>query len=141
MINSFKSFLVEESKVVYFTFGRMNPPTIGHEKVLDKLATLSRGNTYRVFLSQSQDDKKNPLSYREKIKIARKMFPRHARSIMMNKKVKNVFDIAKVLYDEGFTKVCMVVGSDRVREFDILLNKYNGKKAAHGFYNLSLIHI
>ena len=49
---------------------------------------------------------------------------------MMNKKVKNVFDIAKVLYDEGFTKICMVVGSDRVREFDILLNKYNGKKAA-----------
>ena len=92
MINSFKNFLVEDSKVVYFTFGRMNPPTIGHEKVLDKLATLSRGNTYRVFLSQSQDDKKNPLSYREKIKIARKMFPRHARSIMMNKKVKNVFD-------------------------------------------------
>lgn len=141
MINSFKNFLVEDSKVVYFTFGRMNPPTIGHEKVLDKLATLSRGSTYRVFLSQSQDDKKNPLSYKEKIKIARKMFPRHARSIMMNKKVKNVFDIAKVLYDEGFTKVCMVVGSDRVREFDILLNKYNGKKANHGFYNFKSIEI
>ena len=85
-----KNFSTEakQGKTAVITYGRMNPPTIGHEKVLDKLATLSRGSTYRVFLSQSQDDKKNPLSYKEKIKIARKMFPRHARSIMMNKKAK-----------------------------------------------------
>ena len=141
MISSFKNFLVEEEKQVYFTFGRMNPPTIGHEKVLDKLSANARSGPYRVFLSQSQDKNKNPLQYNEKIKIARKMFPRHARSIIMNKKAKTVFDAMKALYDEGFTKVSMVVGSDRVREFDILLNKYNGKKAKHGFYNFKNISV
>jgi hypothetical protein len=120
----------------------MNPPTIGHEKLLDKLAANARSSfPYRVYLSQSQDNKKNPLQYNEKVKIARKMFPRHARSIMLNRKVKTVFDVAKMLYDEGFTKVAMVVGSDRVNEFEILLNKYNGKKAKHGFYNFKNIYV
>jgi hypothetical protein len=63
------------------------------------------------------------------------MFPRHARQVMADKDVRNVLDIATKLYDQGFTKVNMVAGSDRVREFDILLNKYNGVKAKHGFYN------
>ena len=52
------------------------------------------------------------------------MFPKHARSIMLDKKLKNVFDIATKLYDEGFKKIVMIAGSDRVNEFDILLNKY-----------------
>ena len=128
MINSFSKFLVEEEKQVFFTFGRMNPPTIGHEKLLDKLAQSSRGSSYRVYLSQSQDNKKNPLQYAEKIKIARKMFPRHARSIMLNKKVKTIFEALTTLYNEGFANINMVVGSDRVSEFDIPINRYNGKK-------------
>jgi len=141
MIPSFKNFLVEEEKVVYFTFGRMNPPTIGHEKVLNKLSSASKSNPYRVYLSQSQDAKKNPLSYNSKVKHSRKMFPKHARSIMLDKKLKNVFDIATKLYDEGFKKIVMVAGSDRVNEFDILLNKYNGKKGKHGFYNFQNVDV
>jgi hypothetical protein len=141
MIPSFKKFLVEEEKVVYFTFGRMNPPTIGHEKVLNKLSSASKSNPYRVYLSQSQDAKKNPLSYNSKVKHSRKMFPKHARSIMLDKKLKNVFDIATKLYDEGFKKIVMVAGSDRVNEFDILLNKYNGKKGKHGFYNFQNVDV
>ena len=90
MMQSFKSYLVEEEKTVYFTFGRMNPPTIGHEKLLDVLARKAAKNPYRVYLSQTQDAKKNPLQYAEKVKIARKMFPRHARAIMLNKKVKTM---------------------------------------------------
>jgi len=141
MISSFSKFLVEEEKVVYFTFGRMNPPTIGHEKLLDKLASSARSSSYRVYLSQSQDNKKNPLQYEEKVKIARKMFPRHARSIMLNKKVKTVFDALTSLYNEGFANIVMVVGSDRVNEFDVLINKYNGQKGKHGFYNFRKINV
>ena len=141
MINSFSKFLVEEEKQVFFTFGRMNPPTIGHEKLLDKLAQSSRGSSYRVYLSQSQDNKKNPLQYVEKVKIARKMFPRHARSIMLNKKVKTIFEALTTIYNEGFANINMVVGSDRVSEFDILINRYNGKKGKHGFYTFRKINV
>lgn len=133
--------MIEEEKTVYFTFGRMNPPTIGHEKLLDVLARKAGKNPYRVFLSQSQDSKKNPLNYAEKIKYARKMFPKHARSIMLNKKVKTVFNAIQKLYDEGYKNVVMVVGQDRVREFDILLNKYNKKKGPHGIYSFSRINV
>ena len=141
MINSFKQYLVEESRSVYFTFGRMNPPTIGHGKVLEMLSKKAGKSPVRVFLSQSQDSKSNPLGYQEKVKFARKMFPRHARSIMLNRKVSNVFDVANALYKEGFKSIVMVVGSDRVREFDILLKKYNGQKAKHGFYNFEKINV
>ena len=141
MIGSFKQYLVEEEKTVFFSFGRMNPPTIGHEKLLDKLASTAGRNPYRMYLSQSQDPKKNPLAYKDKVKAARKMFPRHARNIMMTNNVKTVFDIAVKLYAEGFRKVVMVVGSDRIREFDVLLNKYNGEKARHGFYNFADIKV
>ena len=141
MINTFKSFLVEEEKTVFFTFGRMNPPTIGHEKLLNALSMKSGKNPYRIFLSQSEDKKKNPLKYTNKIKLARKMFPKHARSIMSKNKIRNVFDIAVALHNEGFKNISMVVGSDRVREFDVLLNKYNGKKARHGLYNFNKINV
>ena len=141
MINSFKNFLVEEEKTVFFTFGRMNPPTIGHEKLLSVLAKKSGNNPYRVFLSQSQDSSKNPLTYKDKVKAARKMFPKHARSIMLDMSVKNVFDALTKLYKEGHKNVAMVVGSDRLNEFDILLKKYNGKKAKHGFYNFQKITV
>ena len=141
MINSFTQYLVEEERAVYFTFGRMNPPTIGHGKLLDKLAAKSGKNPYRVYLSQSQDNKKNPLSYSDKVKHVRKMFPKHARSVMINKKVKTPIDAVTALYDEGFRRIVMVVGSDRVNEFDIILNKYNGQKARHGFYNFESIKV
>lgn len=141
MINSFSEYLVEEERVVYFTFGRMNPPTIGHGKLLDILATKSGRNPYRVYLSQSSDPKKNPLSYSDKIKHTRKMFPKHGRAIMINKKIKNAMDVLTSLYDEGFRKVVMVVGSDRIREFDILMKKYNGKTSRHGFYNFKSIDV
>ena len=141
MINKFSQFLVEEEKVVYFTFGRMNPPTIGHGKLLDVLAAKSGRNPYKVFLSQSQDSKKNPLSYSDKIKSIRKMFPKHARNIMISKNIKTAMDILSTLYDQGFRKVAMVVGSDRVIEFETLLNKYNGKEARHGFYNFMDIKV
>ena len=141
MINSFSQYLVEEERVVYFTFGRMNPPTTGHGKLLDVLSKKAGRNPYRIYLSQTADKKKNPLSYSDKVKHTRKMFSKHGRSIMINKTVKTAIDAMTALYNEGFRKIVFVVGSDRVREFDILLNKYNGKKSRHGFYNFKSIDI
>jgi len=134
-IKSFSDFLTEQSKEVTFVFGRFNPPTIGHEKLFDALKKHSRGGIYRIYASKSVDNKKNPLIFKDKVKFLRKMFPKHARNVMADMDVRNVLDIAVKLYDQGFTKITMVAGSDRLKEFDILLNKYNGKKAKHGFYN------
>ena len=135
MINRFSEFLVEEEKVGYLVFGRMNPPTIGHGKLLDKLAKTSGRAPYRIYLSQSADSKNNPLTYSDKVKYARKMFPRHARSIIIDKKVITPFHALSAMYNAGFKKVVMVAGSDRVKEYDLRLNKYNSKKGSHGFYN------
>tara|TARA_R110000764_G_C10993772_1_gene381497 strand:- start:797 stop:1630 length:834 start_codon:yes stop_codon:yes gene_type:complete len=136
MFKSFNDYLTEDTAGVVFTFGRFNPPTVGHEKLLDVVAKSSKGgDVYRIYSSQTADKKKNPLAYDDKVKVMRKMFPRHARSIMHDKSIKTAMDVLVKLYDDGFTKVSMVVGSDRVNEFDALANKYNGVKARHGFYN------
>ena len=135
MINGFKQYLVEEERTVYFTFGRMNPPTIGHGKLLDALAAKAGRNPYRVYLSQSQNAKKDPIPFMDKIKHVRRMFPKHARQVVINKKAITPFYALTDLYNQGFRKVVMVAGSDRVNEYDIRLNKYNGVKGDHGFYN------
>ena len=141
MINSFKNYLVEEERTVFFTFGRMNPPTTGHEKLMNELAKKSGKHSYRVYLSQSKDNKKNPLDFKYKVKTVRKFFPKHARQVMLDRNVKNVFDAVTEIYNDGYKNVSMVVGSDRVNEFKTLLNKYNGKKGRHGLYNFSKINV
>ena len=141
MINSFKNYLVEEERTVFFTFGRMNPPTTGHEKLMNELAKKSGKHSYRVYLSQSKDNKKNPLDFKYKVKTVRKFFPKNARQVMLDRNVKNVFDAVTEIYNDGYKNVSMVVGSDRVNEFKTLLNKYNGKKGRHGLYNFSKINV
>tara|TARA_B100001057_G_scaffold482483_1_gene557916 strand:- start:1041 stop:2390 length:1350 start_codon:yes stop_codon:yes gene_type:complete len=133
-LKTFSDYIVEATKEVTFVFGRFNPPTTGHEKLFDTLKKVSKGGVYRIYASKSVDKKKNPLTFKEKIKFMRKIFPRHARNIMADPDVKTVLDIAVKLYDQGFTKATMVAGSDRIKEFQILLNKYNGVKSRHGFY-------
>jgi hypothetical protein len=137
-MKKFSDFLKEAStpeKEIVFAFGRFNPPTNGHEKLMDKVLSVSKGGAYRIYPSQSQDQKKNPLSFDEKVKFMRKMFPKHARNIIADKNIKTAIDVATKLYQEGYTKVSMVVGSDRITEFETTLNKYNGVKARHGYYN------
>jgi hypothetical protein len=141
VIKNFSEYLVEEEREVFFTFGRMNPPTIGHGKLIDSLVKKSKGADYKIYVSQSQDAKKNPLSYSDKIKHLRKMFPKQGRNIIVDKTARNAIDIATKLYDMGYKRITMVVGDDQVRTFDVLLNKYNGKKARHGFYNFESINI
>ena len=137
-IKSFSDYIVESSREATFTFGRYNPPTIGHEVLFNKVKDIARGGNYRIYASQTVDQKKNPLEYKSKIKLLRKMFPKHARNIIEDTKVRNVFDVLVQMYDEGFQKVQMVVGSDRIKEFEILLNKYNGVKGRHGFYKFKI---
>lgn len=130
----FKEYLKEATGHVTFTFGRFNPPTVGHEKLIEKVHSVSKG-AYRIYASQSHDAKKNPLDYNTKIKFMRKMFPRHARNIINDVKIKTAFDALDSLYAQGYRQVTFVVGSDRVEEFNKTLNKYNGEKRATGFYN------
>ena len=93
-IRKFSQYLVESEKEVYFTFGRMNPPTVGHGKVFDTISKKSGKNDYKIFLSQVSNPKKDPLSYSDKVKHIRKMFPKHGRNVIINKNIKSVnYDI------------------------------------------------
>jgi hypothetical protein len=136
-LKSFRTFNEDRSRQVVITFGRFQPPTIGHEKLISKVASLAKGNDYRIFTSQTQDAKKNPLPYGDKIKFLRKMFPKHGRMIIEDKKIRSVFDALVVLYKQKFDKVIFVVGSDRILEFKRILLKYNGVEAKHGFYDFT----
>lgn len=136
-IKSFTEFVIEETqKEVVFAFGRFNPPTIGHEKLLEKAAEVAKGRPYRVYASRAEDTKKNPLSLTEKVRYMRKMFPRHARSIMADSDISDALQVCSRLYTQGFTKVSMVVSEDRAESLRTLLNTYNGKTQPNGgFYN------
>lgn len=116
------------------TFGRFQPPHLGHEKLINKIASIASGNKYRIYVSQTNDSKNNPLDYSTKIKFLRKMFSKHGRSIIEDKSVKTILDALVQIYDQDFTGVDVVVGSDRVDEFRRLLTKYNGVDASHGYY-------
>jgi len=115
-----------KGKSLAFSFGRFNPPTTGHEKLINKVASI-RTDDYRIYLSRSQDPKKNPLSPRQKLDIMKRMFPRHARKIEINN-TNMILDICTLLYKKGYSDITMVVGSDRVREFDTIIKKYNDVK-------------
>lgn len=141
MISSFSSFLVEEEKTLYFVWGRMNPPTAGHEKLLDFLKQKAGNNPFRIYLTQSEDKTKNPIPFVQKVKFARKGFPQYARQIMMDRKLKTIFDAMDSFYNEGFKRIVIVAGEDRLREYDVTLNKYNGKKGRHGFYKFDKITV
>mgnify|MGYP001408654455 CR=1 FL=1 len=127
---------------VVFTFGRFNPPTTGHEKLINKVKSVAGSNDYKIFPSYTQNQNKDPLPHALKIAYMRKMFPRHARNIIADKKALTAMNIATALYDQGYTELTMVVGSDRVKEFERLLTTYNnvsGKR--HGFYNFKKIKV
>jgi phosphopantetheine adenylyltransferase len=134
-----KEEVIQEAKSVAFAFGRFNPPTIGHEKLIKKVRSVP-ANDYRIFLSRSEDPQKNPLSPQEKLKIMKKMFPANASKIEINK-TNMVLDLATDLYKKGFKEIKMVAGSDRVREFETILKKYNNKTNRHGFYNFDKIEV
>ena len=129
-------------KTVVFTFGRFNPPTTGHIKLVEKLVKTAReySANYRIYLSRSQDAKKNPLKLTDKVKYLKLSAPRY-KSGIRSEEIVNVFDILVHMHDAGYEKIVMVVGSDRVSEFKILIKKYNGKAARHGSYDFKEIEV
>ena len=133
--------LTEQKETIVFAFGRFNPPTIGHGKLIEKTASVAGSSPYRIYPSFSQDPKKNPLPFATKVAYMKKMFKSHARNITVNRKAKTFLKVASLLHDEGFKNIIMVAGSDRVGEFQALLTKYNGVKSSHGFYEFDNIQV
>ena len=134
--------LTEQKGQIVFAFGRFNPPTTGHEKLISKVAQVSGSSPYRIYPSFSQNPKKDPLPHALKVAYMKKMFPKHARNIIADKDAKTAINVAVKLYDEGFRDLVMVAGSDRVKEFSSLLKTYNGVEGKrHGFYKFDNINV
>jgi len=144
MSKSYQQFLKENSgKTAVYTFGRFNPPTIGHEKLLRVVQTTStkEGGDYFIYTSHSQDSKKNPLTHKQTINFLKLIFPKH-RPYIEDSLAKTALDAASEIHDKGgYTKLVMVVGSDRVSDFKSLLNRYNDKKSKHGYYYFESIDV
>ncbi len=121
---------------IALTFGRFNPPTVGHEKLLNTVSEQGADN-YRIYPSRTVDPKKNPLEPDVKIDFMTRMFPNHADAIVNDGDMSNIFNVLSNLNQEGYSGVTMVVGSDRVSEFKSLLEKYNGQ--AYDFEELNVI--
>jgi nicotinic acid mononucleotide adenylyltransferase len=136
MIMKFAKFLKrlnEEKEVVIASFGRMNPISKGHEKLVEKMKSIAQQHKgdVRLYLSHSHDPKKNPLDYDEKIYFAKKAFGDIVHHSPAN-------DIVKVLKDinQYYSNVIFVVGGDRISDISKLAEKYNGKE-----YNFDSIKV
>ena len=142
-MKTYNTFMTEKKgDTIVFTFGRFNPPTVGHEVLIKAVESVARtkGGDYLIFPSHTQDARKNPLTQSEKIKYMKKMFPGYRRNIVTSTG-KTALDIASELYEKKYTKLVMVVGSDRVRDFQKMLDKYNGEDKVHGFYDFDKIEV
>jgi hypothetical protein len=126
------------TKHVTFCFGRMNPPTIGHAEVFKTMS--SQGGDMRIFVSQSQDKKKNPLDYGTKIKFIKEMFPQYAKNLVENAALNTIGKVASYLHEQGYNAATFVAGSDRLEDMKSLITQYNGVEGkAHGFYKFDVI--
>ena len=108
-------------------FGRFNPPTVGHEKLLSAAKKASAGGDLKIYPSRTQDPKKNPLDPDMKISYMKKMFPDYADNIVNDEEMKSIFNVLTTASEQGYTSVNIIVGSDRQSEFENLATKYNGE--------------
>ena len=119
---------VEKTKgTLTVAFGRFNPPTTGHEKLLDTVASNSDEGDYIIVPSRSQDKKKNPLDADTKVSIMRQMYPKHSERIVNDAQNRTIFDVLKKAHMDGYANVRIIGGGDRVAEFEKLSSNYNGK--------------
>ena len=125
-MKSYTQFIKEakKEKGAVVTFGRMNPPTIGHQKLVDQVLRVAQGQkgTPHVFVSHTQKKDKDPLDYNTKIKIAQKAFGK----VVKKDSVNNPFDVVYKMRDEGYSHVFFVAGSDRVPQYNAMFKKYSG---------------
>ena len=129
---------VEKTKgTLTVAFGRFNPPTTGHEKLLDTVASNSDEGDYIIVPSRSNDKKKNPLDPDTKVSVMRQMFPQHSERIVNDPQNRTIFDVLKKAHMDGYSGVRIIGGGDRVAEFEKLSNNYNGK--LYQFDNLEVL--
>ena len=121
-------------------FGRFNPPTIGHEQLMNvarDAAKKDKDGQYLIFPSRTQDKKKNPLDPDTKISYMQRMYPDHADNIVNDPETKTIFDVLKMAHNDGYTNVRIIGGADRVKEFEKLSGNYNGK--LYAFDNIEIV--
>jgi len=114
---SFKEFFSEAvGDSVVFTFGRMNPPTVGHGKLIDKVLSVAKTSGAKpiIYPSKTEDDNKNPLPFKMKVKVLKDVY---GSIVDTDKSVKSPFHALEKLDDKKVSNVTFVVGSDRVKEF------------------------
>lgn len=126
----------------HITLGRMNPVTKGHEAVVNQVVNSAKKDNggHTIFLTRSHDPKKNPLTPEQKLKHARRAFPK-TNVQMSSKEAPTMLHHASNLHKQGVTHLTVHVGSDRVGEFHKLLHTYNGKEGRHGHYNFKKITV
>ena len=130
--------VVEKTKgTLTVAFGRFNPPTTGHEKLLDTVASNSDEGDYIIVPSRSNDKKKNPVDPDTKVSVMRQMFPQHSERIVNDPQNRTIFDVLKKAHMDGYAGVRIIGGGDRVAEFEKLSNNYNGK--LYQFDNLEVL--
>ena len=117
-------------------FGRFNPPTVGHGKLLAAAKKAAAGGDLKIYPSRTQDNKKNPLDPDMKISYMKKMFPDYEEQIMNDPEMRSIFDVLTTANEDGYTNINIIVGSDRQAEFENLAQKYNGE-----LYNFDLIRV
>jgi hypothetical protein len=127
------------SKSIVTTFGRCNPPTTGHLKLIEKVASVAQGGEYNIYVSHSVNPKKNPLVYEAKVSFMREMFSEYANNITESE-ARNPLEVLQDLYRQGYTDVKFVAGSDRVDEYTERLTKYNGTEP-NSLYNFNSLEI
>ena len=115
------------SDTLTIAFGRFNPPTVGHGKLLSAAQKAAAGGDLKIYPSRTQDPKKNPLDPDMKISYMKKMFPDYEESIVNDDEMKSIFNVLTTASEEGYGSVNIIVGSDRQAEFENLATKYNGE--------------
>ena len=116
-----------EGDTLTTAFGRFNPPTVGHEKLLSAARKAAAGGALKIYPSRSQDAKKNPLDPDMKISYMKKMFPDYEEEIVNDSEMKTIFDVLTTAFEDGYKNVNIIVGADRQSEFENLATKYNGE--------------
>ena len=116
----------ETSEVLTVAFGRFNPPTVGHGKLLSAAKKASQGGDLKIYPSRSQEPKKNPLDPDMKISFMKKMFPDYSENIVNDDEMRSIFNVLTTASEGGYKDVNIIVGSDRQAEFENLATKYNG---------------
>ena len=118
-------------------FGRFNPPTVGHQKLMDTVASSSDDGDYMIVPSRSEDKKKNPFGADRKSQLMRQLYPDHAEKIVNDPGNRTIFDVMRKAHNDGYANIRIVGGGDRVKEYEKLSNKYNG--STYQFDNIEVI--